>query len=179
VLAVLIGSAIAHGDSAPATGEAGKRAFVTVARVLQSPRCMNCHPTGDRPLQSDRSRPHRFSISRRSAEAGLACDACHQARNSEALGVAGGPPGAPHWALPPATTPMVFEGRSVRALCEQLKDRAATGGRDLHALLEHVANDPLVKWAWSPGGSRSKPPVSHAELVSAFRIWVTSAGACP
>jgi hypothetical protein len=186
VIAVLVGSAIASGDRvvprpAPSASEiaAGKQAFGTIARVLQSPRCQNCHPAGDRPLQGDAGRPHRFSIGRRSVDAGLACTACHQERNSEALGIAGGPPGAPHWGLPPATTPMVFEGKTPRALCEQLKDRAATGGRDLSALHEHVEKDPLVAWAWSPGGTRSKPPVSHAALVTAFETWVLSGGACP
>jgi hypothetical protein len=118
-------------------------------------------------------------ISRQSVEAGLPCSACHQERNSEAVGVAGGPPGAPHWGLPPAKTPMVFQGRSVRALCEQLKEPAATGGKDLAALLEHVTHDPLVRWGWDPGGKRKKPPVSHAAFVAAFRTWVASGGACP
>jgi mono/diheme cytochrome c family protein len=158
---------------------AGQRAFATVARVLQSPRCQNCHPIGDRPLQGDTGRPHRFLISRRSVLAGLECSTCHQERNSEALGIAGGPPGAPHWGLPPATTPMVFQGRTPRALCEQLKDPVATGGRDLAALLHHVAEDPLVLWAWKPGGTRKTPPVSHDVFVAAFRTWADSGGACP
>lgn len=179
VLGIVALSALAYASPTADEIAAGKHAFVTVARVLQSPRCQNCHPAGERPLQGDAGRPHRLSISRRSVDAGLACSACHQERNSEALGVIGGPPGARHWGLPSSTTPMVFEGRSVRALCEQLKDRAATGGRDLNALHEHVANDALVKWAWAPGGNRSKPPVSHAELLASFRTWVASGGACP
>jgi len=130
-------------------------------------------------LQTDAGRPHRMNITRRSVEAGLACAACHRERNSEYVGVPGGPPGAPHWGLPPAATPMVFEGRSQQELCAQLKDPAATGGRDLAALLHHVEEDPLVVWAWEPGGERSKPPLSHASFVAAFRTWVASAGACP
>jgi len=27
-------------------------------KVLQSPRCMNCHPNGDRPLQTDKNVVH-------------------------------------------------------------------------------------------------------------------------
>lgn len=181
--AAVIGASIARGDDpagpAAVDAAAGRRAFVDVARVLQSPRCRNCHPAGDRPLQTDAGRPHRMNISRRSVDAGLACATCHQDRNAEAVGVAGGPPGAPHWGLPPAGTPMVFEDRSARALCEQLRDPVHTGGRDLPALLHHVREDPLVLWAWSPGGDRTVPPLSHEAFVAAFSTWVASGGACP
>jgi hypothetical protein len=178
---IAIGLGIRDAPAAPAPDpvDAGKRAFLEVAAVLLSPRCRNCHPAGDRPLQTDAGRPHRLNISRRSTDAGLDCSTCHQERNSEALGIAGGPPGAPHWGLPPAGTPMVFEGRSPRALCAQLTSPAQTGGRDLGQLLRHVADDPLVRWAWQPGGTRTRPPSSHDAFVAAFRTWVASGGACP
>ncbi|MEZ4360416.1 MAG: hypothetical protein R3B48_09560 [Kofleriaceae bacterium] len=183
----LLGAGIASALAAPALQApqaddhtaAGARAFAQVARVLLSPRCRNCHPAGDAPLQGDDGHRHAMNITRASPEAGLACSTCHQEQNSEAVGVAGGPPGAPHWGLPSRDTPMIFQGRSVPALCAQLKDPAQTGGRDLEALLEHVTNDPLVRWGWSPGGHRSSPPLSHAQFVEAFRVWVESGGACP
>lgn len=158
---------------------AAQRAFVEVASVLQSPRCRNCHPAGDAPLQTDAGRPHAMNISRTSVLAGLPCSTCHQERNSEAIGLAGGPPGAPHWGLPPAETPMVFEGLTVRALCEQLKDPARNGKRSLAALHEHVARDALVLWGWAPGGKRTVPPLSHEKFVAAFATWVAGNGACP
>jgi hypothetical protein len=34
------------------------KAFLQVYKVLMSPRCMNCHPAGDQPLQGDDSRLH-------------------------------------------------------------------------------------------------------------------------
>src|SRR5262245_6431086 len=95
---VLSGVLLVHrasAEGAPESAEAGKRAFAEVASVLQSPRCMNCHPIGDAPLQSDKSRPHAMNITRASEAAGMPCSTCHQDRNSEAVGVAGGPPGAP------------------------------------------------------------------------------------
>lgn len=158
--------------------ERGRRAFEQVAQVLLSPRCRNCHPAADRPLQTDAGRAHRMNISRASAEAGLPCSTCHQEQNSEALGVEGGPPGAPHWGLP-AVAPMTFEGRSVSDLCRQLIDVNQTGGRNLEALLHHVSEDPLVLWAWQPGGTRTTPDLSHAEFVVAFRVWVEAGGVCP
>lgn len=172
-------SALAGADTSPDAAVAGKKAFVDVARVLQSPRCQNCHPDGDAPLQTDRGLRHAMNITRTSVESGLACGTCHQERNSEVMGIKGGPPGAPHWGLPPKETPMVFQGRSVGALCAQLKDPAQNGHRSLDALLEHVEHDPLVLWGWQPGGNRSRPPLSHEDFVSAFRAWVRSGGACP
>lgn len=172
----------APAPQAPPSAEAiaaGKRAFVEVARVLQSPRCRNCHPAGDAPLQTDAGRPHAMNITRASVEAGLACNACHQEQNSEAIGVPNGPPGAPHWGLPPSETPMVFEGLAVTALCEQLKDPARNGKRSLAALHEHVSKDALVLWGWAPGGKRTLPPLPHGQFVAEFQTWVASGGACP
>ena len=177
-LAVLAALSVAAGDP-PVSPEAGKKAFLDVARVLQSPRCMNCHPVGDAPLQSDASRPHAMNVSRISTEAGLQCATCHRDRNSEALGIAAGPPGAPKWGLPPKDMPMVFEKMTPTALCEQLKDPARNGHKDFAALFEHVDKDPLVLWGWAPGGKRTLPPLSHPEFVAAFKTWVASGGACP
>lgn len=177
-LAVLAMTTIAAGDP-PVSAADGAKAFVSVARVLQSPRCMNCHPVGDAPLQTDRSIPHAQNITRASVEAGLACATCHQTRNSEALGIPGGPPGAPKWGLPPKETPMVFQGLTVTQLCEQLKDPERNGHKDLEALFEHMDKDPLVMWGWAPGGKRTLPPLDHATFSAAVRTWVSSGGACP
>jgi hypothetical protein len=177
---VVIASALATAD-APASdvAAAGKRAFGDVARVLQSPRCRNCHPAGNAPLQTDAGKPHAMNISRASVAAGVPCGSCHQEHNSEALHIAGGPPGAPHWGLPPAETPMVFEGKTVTELCEQLKDPARNGHRSLAMLLDHVSHDPLVLWGWEPGGKRTTPPLAHDKFVAAFTAWIGSGGACP
>lgn len=163
----------------PAQIKASQDAFVQVAKVLQSPRCMNCHPSGDRPLQTDASTPHAMNISRKSVKAGLECATCHQTKNSEAYGLTGGPPGAPNWHLPPEDTPMVFQGLTPAQLCAQLKDPKQNGGKDLDGLLEHVSHDPLVLWGWDPGGTRTKPPLDHATFVRHFKTWVQWRGTCP
>ena len=60
---------------AAATAEA---AFLDVVKVLQSPRCMNCHPNGDAPLQGDDSRVHAMGITRDIETVGLECQTCHR-----------------------------------------------------------------------------------------------------
>lgn len=149
-------------------------AFTQVASVLQHPRCMNCHPAGDVPLQGDASLPHTMQIRRTSPAVGLPCSTCHR---EQGLDLPNLPPASPHWRLPPAN--QVFEGRSLGELCRQLNDPTRTGGRDLAALLAHVSHDELVLWGWTPGGGRSVPPLSHEAFVAAFGTWVAAGGPCP
>lgn len=158
----------------------GKAAFVDVARVLQSPRCMNCHPKGDAPLQTDLSTPHAMNISRASEAAGLKCSTCHREQNADAVGApAGAPPGAPNWHLPSKEMPLIFEGRSVSALCLQLRDPAQNGHKTLDQLVEHVSHDALVLWGWNPGKGRTLPPLKHADFVARFKAWAAAGGPCP
>lgn len=153
---------------------AGVRAFADVARVLQSPRCLNCHPAGNAPLQGDDSRPHAMNVTRHSAAVGLPCTTCHRPEAYDAPHL---PPGNPVWHLAPRE--QVFEGLSVGDLCRGLKDPEKNGGRDLAALLEHVSHDELVLWGWTPGGERTTPPLEHAAFVEAFTTWVEAGGPCP
>jgi mono/diheme cytochrome c family protein len=157
----------------------GRKAWGDVYKVLMSPRCMNCHPVGDRPLQTDESRPHAMNISRKSLDNGLRCATCHRDKNADELGVPGGPPGAPHWGLPAKEMPLIFEGRSERELCLQMKRPGDNAYKSLDQLMHHVTEDPLVLWGWEPGGDRTKPPLSHEAFVEAFDAWVASGGACP
>jgi len=178
VAVALAGASLAAGDPA-ISQDAGKKAFLDVARVLQSPRCMNCHPSGDAPLQTDASRPHAMNVTRTSADSGLACTTCHRDRNSEALGIPGGPPGAPRWSLPAKEMPLIFQGMSPTGLCEQLKDPARNGHKTFEQLTEHVEHDPLVLWGWAPGGHRTLPPLSHGAFTQAFRTWLAAGAPCP
>ena len=155
---------------------AGKAAFMTLYRVLEHPRCMNCHPKGDAPLQYDDSRPHGQNITRRSEKNGVTCATCHRATNNPRPHE---PPGAPNWHLPPAETPMIFEGRTPSQLCAQLKDPAQTAGRDIPALIDHVANDALVSWGWAPGPGRNPVPIPRADVVAAMKTWFAAGAPCP
>jgi hypothetical protein len=104
---------------------------------------------------------------------GLACDTCHHAANFDAAGV----PGNPGWRLAPAS--MAWQGKSLGAICEQIKDPARNGGKDMAALLKHVSEDSLVGWAWSPGGLRPPAPGTQAEFGALMRAWAASGAHCP
>jgi hypothetical protein len=159
---------------------AGSRAaFLQVYRVLTSPRCQNCHPVGDAPLQGDDSHAHLQNVKRGADGHGVTamrCDTCHQTAN---LAGAHMPPGNPKWALPSPQHKMVFVGRSPAELCKQIKDPKQNGGRSLEKLLDHIANDDLVGWGWSPGEGRALPPLSREETVAQMKIWIAGGAACP
>ena len=158
---------------------ASRAAFLQVYRVLTSPRCQNCHPAGDVPLQGDDGHVHLQNVKRGTDGRGVTamrCDTCHQTTN---LPGAHMPPGSPKWALPPPEHKMVSVGRSAAELCRQLKDPKQNGGRSLEKLFDHVANDDLVAWGWNPGEGRSLPPLSRPETVAQMKIWIAGGAACP
>ncbi|WP_222852276.1 hypothetical protein [Olivibacter sp. SDN3] len=93
------------------------QAFEKVYAVLMSPRCMNCHPAGDIPLQGDDSHLHEMNPKRGPDGKGMLamkCANCHQPENTEGPHA---PPGHPEWHLPPEDMKMVFEGRTPHWNC--------------------------------------------------------------
>jgi mono/diheme cytochrome c family protein len=156
-----------------------RAAFLDVYKVLMHPRCMNCHPSGDVPLQGDDSHLHIQNVKRGEDGKGkyaLKCANCHQDTNLPGENM---PPGNPTWQLPRKDMPLVFQGKSPRELADQLKDPKRNGGKTLEQLLEHVTHDKLVLWGWEPGNGRMKPPLSHAEFAKKFREWVEKDAASP
>ncbi len=154
-------SAAAPANAKP-DAAASREAFLQVYKVFTSPRCQNCHPSGDAPLQGDDSHVHLQNVKRGNDGRGVYGMRCN-----------------PKWGLPPAAHKMVFVGRSPAELCRQLQDPKQTGGRSLQALLEHVASDDLVGWAWDPGQRRSLPPLSRADTVAQIKIWIEGGATCP
>ena len=154
------------------------QAFLDVALVLQSPRCLACHLAGDAPLQGDDSHRHLMNVKRGADGRGtlaLRCTACHQAANSPVLHA---PPGAPDWRMPPPGTPMAWQGLPPEALCQSLQDPARNGGRNLAALEEHLRKDAIVGWGFDPGPGRQPPPLSRGDLVARFVAWRTAGAPC-
>jgi mono/diheme cytochrome c family protein len=167
------------GAAAQKDEAASRAAFLEAYKVLMHPRCMNCHPTGDAPLQGDDSRLHIQNVQRGPDGKGkyaLKCANCHQDAN---LPGANMPPGNPNWHLPPPEMRMVFQGKTPGELARQLKDPKRNGGKTLVQILHHVTEDKLVLWGWDPGEGRTKPPLSHADFARAMRDWVEKGAAEP
>jgi hypothetical protein len=160
-------------------GLASIHAFASVASVLTSPRCLNCHIPGDSPLQGDQQTPHTMNVKRGSDGRGtpaMRCTNCHQEQNSRE---AHGPPGAPGWRLPPPSMRLAWQGLSVADICRAVKDPSRNGGKSLPQLIEHVRDDRFVNWAWNPGPHRSVPPLSHDDFVASVTEWIQTGAACP
>lgn len=158
---------------------ASKAAFLAAYKVLMHPRCMNCHPVGDVPLQGDDSHLHIQNVKRGPEGKGvyaLKCANCHQLTNLPGENM---PPGNPNWHLPPPEHRMVFQGKTAAELAKQLKDPKQNGGKTLEQILKHVTEDKLVLWGWDPGDGRTKPPLTHAEFAAKMREWVEKGAAIP
>ena len=151
-------------------------AFDTVMSVLTSPRCINCHPTGDRPRQRDEQIIHLFNVVRGEDNHGgpvQTCETCHHEENNPYSRV----PGAPHWGLAPKS--MGWFGLSHAEIAERLLDPETNGERSHEDLLHHMSEDPLVLWAWEPGADRTLPPVPHGEFVQALAEWLDAGAPIP
>lgn len=157
---------------------ASVKAFSIVYKVLMNPRCMNCHPSGDIPLQGNDSHLHTMSPKRGANGKGLyamKCTNCHQPSNTPGMHT---PPGNPKWQLPPADMKMVFQGKSARQLALQIMDYNKNGHKNKAQLLEH-ARDTLVKAGWNMGQGRPAPPIAYNDFVKAWDTWINSGGYAP
>ncbi len=193
LLLALCGSPLASSDAPdPATAEALRPAgefrsmsdktersralFLEAAKVLTHPRCVNCHPSSDVPLQGDGGALHQPPVRRGRSGlgvAGMECKTCHQRENFDP----GRVPGAPAWHLAPRK--MAWEGLTVAEICGQLKDPERNGNRTLAKIVEHMTEDALVGWAWSPGADRAPAPGDQETFGELVAAWVKTGGACP
>lgn len=170
---------LAFTSSKPDEHEQSLRAFAVVASVLTSPRCLNCHVSGETPLQGDSGTPHNMNVKRGTDGRGtpaMRCTNCHQDQNSTTLHA---PPGRPDWRLPPPNMRLAWQGLTVGEICSALKNPATNGGKSPEQLIEHVRDDRIVNWGWDPGPGRSIPPVSHDEFVAQVTLWLQTGAACP
>ena len=150
--------------------------FTEAGKVLTSPRCVNCHPAGERPLQTDAGRLHQPPVERGADGFGAVsarCSTCHQGANFDPAGV----PGHAHWHLAPRE--MAWQGKTISEICVQVKDPARNGGRTLAQIHDHMTNDSLVGWAWSPGFGRVAAPGTQQELGALLDAWIKTGAVCP
>src|SRR6201990_2533570 len=107
--------------------------FGEVGKILTHPRCMNCHPAGNHPLQGNDQHEHMPPVWR-GADGHLEtnCFGCHTERNVTLHEAASyqSIPGHPRWGLAPPS--MSWEGKSLGEICRQIKGTQSKGGRDAH-----------------------------------------------
>jgi hypothetical protein len=166
-------------ESFAAIGDTDARSaamFTELGKVLTHPRCVNCHPAGDRPHQTDGGRLHQPPVWRGADGHGLPamrCSSCHGAANFEP----GRMPGHPEWHLAPRS--MAWEGRTLPEICAQIKDPARNGNRKVEELIHHIGEDTLVGWAWAPGYGRQPAPGTQKQAGALVEAWVKTGAACP
>jgi hypothetical protein len=150
--------------------------FTELGKVLTHPRCMNCHPAGDRPLQGEAGRLHQPPVGRGTDGHGLPamrCSICHQEANFDPARI----PGHPEWHLAPRQ--MAWQGRTLSEICAQIKDPARNGGRSVEDLVHHIGEDTLVGWAWVPGYGRQPAPGTQKQAGALVEAWMKSGAECP
>jgi hypothetical protein len=187
VVSILAVSAISSGQSnelaspesfAGITDTAARSAalFTELGKVLTHPRCLNCHPAGDRPLQGETGRLHQPPVERGTDGHGLPamrCSMCHQQANFDPARV----PGHPEWHLAPRE--MGWQGRTLGEICAQIKDPARNGNRSVEDLVYHIGEDTLVGWAWVPGYGRQPAPGTQKQAGALVEAWVKTGAVCP
>lgn len=153
--------------------------FQEAGKVLQHPRCVNCHPRTERPLQGDAMQPHQPLVVRGDDDHGavaMKCTTCHGATNFNASANVT-VPGHPKWAVAPIA--MAWEGRSLRQICQQIKDPKRNGGKTMKQIVEHMGHDSLVGWGWNPGAGRTPAPGTQEQLGALIEAWADAGANCP
>lgn len=147
--------------------------FREMGKVLNHPRCSNCHPNGDRPMQREALAHHPLVVRGTDGMGapGMNCGTCHGDRNFENV------PGAVGWHLAPIE--MAWVGKSLGEICTQIKDPSRNGGKTLVQLVEHVANDALVSYGWSPPPQLEPAPGTQVQFAQLVEGWVEAGAHCP
>jgi hypothetical protein len=161
----------------------GLSAWDRVYSVVSSPRCINCHTAGQYPEQGDDRHRHLFNVVRGPNNAGvvgLNCGTCHQSSNADSTGV----PGAMHWQLAPLSMKWQDAGDGVLPSPQVCRIIVSEAKRHHLDLVQHHAEEALVRWAFQPGlrndgTPRNLPPLTHDEFVGATRTWVAAGSPCP
>ncbi len=120
--------------------------FTELGKVLTHPRCVNCHPAGDRPHQANEGRLHQPPVERGADGRGLPamrCSICHQKANFDP----GRVPGHPEWQLAPRE--MAWEGKTIGEIAFRSKTPRA-----MAAASQKTSSTTLARTRWSAGPGR-------------------------
>ncbi len=161
---------------------AGLLAFAQMQRVLQHPRCLNCH-VPDSPLQGAEMRMHYPPVQRGVNGHGVApmqCSTCHSVQNGV---LPHSPPGLeaegkPAWHMPPAKAKMNWLGLDTSSLCKAIRNPKENNGKSLAELEKHMLTDHLVSWGWRPGPGRQPPPLDKTAFNQQVSTWIRNGAPC-
>ncbi|MEX6508341.1 Isoquinoline 1-oxidoreductase subunit [Jiella sp. M17.18] len=157
--------------------------FEETGKVILNPRCVNCHPAGNSPLQGDDMHLHQPPVRRGDADfgaPGMTCNTCHGQKNVDLVAQSAtikSIPGSPDWRLAPSS--MAWQGKTLGQICRQLKDKNRNGGLTLAQLVDHMAHADIVAWGWHPGAGRQPVPGTQEEFGNLYRAWVATGAHCP
>ncbi len=155
--------------------------FAEAGKVIESPRCMNCHPVQRAPTQGDdRHPPDPPMVGGQGGHGpmGMPCSFLPRSGQRPDLG-------AGHQVDPRRSEMGAGPGRD--GLAGQVAGRdlrpdqgsARNGGKSLAQLHHHMAEDHLVGWAWNPGEGRVPAPGTQARFGELVRAWIDTGAKCP
>ncbi len=172
---------------ATATKAVGMAAWARIYEVASHPRCSNCHVgASDVPMWSGpsygKTRPHGMAVRAGESRIGveyIPCATCHVTDDVVQRGNPN-PHEAPRVAAPWMLAPVEAHwfGQSSADICQQLRDPARNGGRDMADLAAHLDHDVILHWAWNPGGGREPAPYSLQDHVTDLLTWGTAGFPC-
>lgn len=155
--------------------ERAQALFQEMGKVILHPRCVNCHPDGDRPLQGEQGLPHQPLVDRggEKGEGAVAmkCTNCHGESNFQNV------PGNPRWHLAPLE--MAWQGKTLSQICQQISDPARNGGKTKEEIVRHMAEDELVAYGWNPPDHLEPVPGNQALFGQLSRAWLAAGAHCP
>ena len=160
--------------------ERSRAIFGEIGKLVTHPRCMNCHPAGEHPLQGEDQHEHMPPVWRgENGHLATNCAGCHTNQNTTLHEAASykSIPGNPRWSLAPLS--MAWQNKSLGEICRQLKDVTRNGGRDLAMLQEHIAKDDVVAHGWDPGEGREPAPGNQQAAGQLVQAWIDSGAECP
>jgi hypothetical protein len=149
-----------------------KAIFKEMGAVLTHPRCVNCHTTGDEPLQGEEGLAHQPMVVRGEAgmgRPGMRCGTCHGNSNFRNM------PGFAGWRMAPRR--LGWEGRSIGDICETLKSTG--GGQNLEPVVSFIKNSNIVAYGWSPPKNYDEVPGRRDLFGELAEAWVDSGAHCP
>lgn len=166
------------------TRQEGLAAWERIYAVASHPRCTNCHVgPQEEPMWNGLGYGtdivHGMGVKAGESRIGsesMPCRTCHISAVGRET-----PAQAPAqiddaWRLPPVVSGWL--GVESAALCAQLRDPERNDGFDIAGLAEHLIQSPFVAWGFAPGGGRSAPPGSPAEMARDVEIWGAAGAPC-